>query len=277
MNAEIPTPRDRKQSLIDRIEAAVNRDAECLPLDDAAAHLEYRTAMDLCEHIGTDEKNLTELEEDTELFILDWAIELPFRLARAGLIEEAATLGARFAAITEAQNFLPDRAIILAEAGRREDALAQVTENLQRFAEDPWVTIKSGDVYETLAEREQAERLYRQGLEMAGDDEYTRAGAVERLVPLVDNAGRKEEANAHIEAEEARKARHPPFWNRVLDEEPGAHTCPLLGDITKDLFPEPDNFDSFSVPYTRPDPKIGRNDPCPCGSAKKYKKCCLGK
>jgi len=24
-------------------------------------------------------------------------------------------------------------------------------------------------------------------------------------------------------------------------------------------------------------PKIGRNDPCSCGSGKKYKKCCLGK
>ncbi len=23
--------------------------------------------------------------------------------------------------------------------------------------------------------------------------------------------------------------------------------------------------------------KIGRNDPCPCGSGKKYKKCCMGK
>jgi tetratricopeptide (TPR) repeat protein len=27
-------------------------------------------------------------------------------------------------------------------------------------------------------------------------------------------------------------------------------------------------------PYTRPEPKVGRNDPCPCGSGKKYKKCC---
>ena len=24
-------------------------------------------------------------------------------------------------------------------------------------------------------------------------------------------------------------------------------------------------------------PKIGRNEPCPCGSSKKYKKCCLGR
>ena len=26
--------------------------------------------------------------------------------------------------------------------------------------------------------------------------------------------------------------------------------------------------------YRRQEPKVGRNDPCPCGSGKKYKKCC---
>ena len=26
--------------------------------------------------------------------------------------------------------------------------------------------------------------------------------------------------------------------------------------------------------YVRPTPKVGRNDPCPCGSGKKYKECC---
>jgi preprotein translocase subunit SecA len=26
-------------------------------------------------------------------------------------------------------------------------------------------------------------------------------------------------------------------------------------------------------PFVRADPKISRNDPCPCGSGKKYKKC----
>ncbi|MEM7581916.1 MAG: SEC-C metal-binding domain-containing protein [Acidobacteriota bacterium] len=25
---------------------------------------------------------------------------------------------------------------------------------------------------------------------------------------------------------------------------------------------------------TRDSPKIGRNEPCPCGSGRKYKKCC---
>ena len=28
------------------------------------------------------------------------------------------------------------------------------------------------------------------------------------------------------------------------------------------------------VPYVREGPKVGRNEPCPCGSGKKYKKCC---
>ena len=27
-------------------------------------------------------------------------------------------------------------------------------------------------------------------------------------------------------------------------------------------------------PVKREEPRVGRNDPCPCGSGKKYKKCC---
>jgi SEC-C motif/Protein of unknown function (DUF2384) len=34
-------------------------------------------------------------------------------------------------------------------------------------------------------------------------------------------------------------------------------------------------FDEPPGPYTKAFPKIGRNDPCPCGSGKKYKRCCL--
>jgi len=30
-------------------------------------------------------------------------------------------------------------------------------------------------------------------------------------------------------------------------------------------------------PIRRTEPKIGRNDPCSCGSGKKFKKCCMGK
>jgi hypothetical protein len=36
-----------------------------------------------------------------------------------------------------------------------------------------------------------------------------------------------------------------------------------------------DGLFDFPEPYVREQPKPGRNDPCPCGSGMKYKKCCL--
>ena len=34
---------------------------------------------------------------------------------------------------------------------------------------------------------------------------------------------------------------------------------------------------SGPAPVKSSHPKVGRNDPCPCGSGKKYKQCCLGR
>jgi preprotein translocase subunit SecA len=36
-------------------------------------------------------------------------------------------------------------------------------------------------------------------------------------------------------------------------------------------------FPNASQPELTSKAKVGRNDPCPCGSGKKYKKCCIGK
>lgn len=38
---------------------------------------------------------------------------------------------------------------------------------------------------------------------------------------------------------------------------------------------EPNSGPIGQKTYVRETPKIGRNEPCPCGSGKKYKKCCL--
>jgi uncharacterized protein len=35
------------------------------------------------------------------------------------------------------------------------------------------------------------------------------------------------------------------------------------------------SFEKIKHPIKRDVPKVGRNDPCPCGSGKKYKNCCL--
>jgi uncharacterized protein len=37
---------------------------------------------------------------------------------------------------------------------------------------------------------------------------------------------------------------------------------------------ELDDEDYYPETYVRPEPKIGRNEPCPCGSGKKFKRCC---
>jgi uncharacterized protein YecA (UPF0149 family) len=34
-------------------------------------------------------------------------------------------------------------------------------------------------------------------------------------------------------------------------------------------------LDSLGTPHREPLRKVERNDPCPCGSGKKYKHCCL--
>ena len=59
-------------------------------------------------------------------------------------------------------------------------------------------------------------------------------------------------------------------------EEGAKENLRLLGEDTE--YPA-DAYDPyyFNEPYVRPEPKTGRNDPCPCGSGKKYKKCCLAK
>lgn len=48
-------------------------------------------------------------------------------------------------------------------------------------------------------------------------------------------------------------------------------------DIDDEFGESFDEFDPFvdRLPYVREEPRIGRNEPCPCVSGKKYKKCCL--
>jgi len=49
------------------------------------------------------------------------------------------------------------------------------------------------------------------------------------------------------------------------------------GDLDDPLVPRGWPSIAFGEPAINPTRDVGRNDPCPCGSGKKYKKCCLGK
>jgi hypothetical protein len=222
------------------------------------------------------EPRLDLLDELTERSTVDvgwWLGELPFALARFGMVDEAAGLCARMAAVREVEFFLGDRAVILAEAGRRDEALRQVEKNLARFPDDAWVRIKAGDVYRELGDAAAAEAAYRHALAMSDADEpsFDRDGAVERLICILDETGRTEEANALIESEKARAAE----LGRVGDAAEGEDAEDskwLNATPSPDYAPSPSGVSPGTM--VRREPKVGRNEPCPCGSGKKFKRCC---
>jgi len=51
--------------------------------------------------------------------------------------------------------------------------------------------------------------------------------------------------------------------------------APLVKENSKEALSYEGQLPEENIPtYKRESPKVGRNDPCPCGSGKKYKKCC---
>ena len=80
----------------------------------------------------------------------------------------------------------------------------------------------------------------------------------EKLICLLEKSSKRGEKAAKLLQKDLEKGADvldeiddPFFWDAFQDEKP-----------------------TVSQPYVRMTPKIGRNDPCPCGSGKKYKKCC---
>jgi hypothetical protein len=69
------------------------------------------------------------------------------------------------------------------------------------------------------------------------------------------------------------KAGKPPIFNSHPLEQPQKEPS-LAQECTTENLPKDARKPE---PYRRPEPKIGRNDACPCGSGQKYKRCCLGK
>ena len=197
-------------------------------------------ALALAERLTGKPEELSELMS-RGLLSDEWLIELPFALAWKGLVDEAVRVGDALAELDEDNRalFASDVAVILAEAGRREQALARVEENLWRFPDDLWTQIHAGDVHLALSDPTRAEQAFRDALAMAHarSDAQGVADANERLNRLLPGQpGREQEANAAVE--EMERAGRAAFT--------GARVAT----------------------------KIGRNDPCPCGSGRKYKRCC---
>jgi hypothetical protein len=76
-------------------------------------------------------------------------------------------------------------------------------------------------------------------------------------------------------------------YNKIINELPVGSIYELYDEIVENKYEnDVDEGDGFFTDYEnieesllpiRTEPKIGRNDSCPCGSGKKFKKCCLEK
>lgn len=224
--------------LLGHLEHAVDR----LPDEQATSELlraDAAAALELADRLRG---RPADFEDWVEGFMgHEWMTQLPWDLARRGLVDEATRVADAFAELDGDHGaiYANDAAVLLAEAGRGDDARARVDANLRAYPSDAWTHIHAGDVHRTLAEPDRAEREFRRAAALAearGDRDSVSAIAARLRDLLAALPGREEEA-----AQAARTA------ERVLAAEE-------LGQ--------------------RIAPRTGRNEPCPCGSGRKFKKCC---
>jgi tetratricopeptide (TPR) repeat protein len=187
---------------------------------------------------------------DTEVWawrVDDWLMSLPFGLGRAGMVDEAVRACDRLGALLpeNAGLFAGDAVVILAQADRGTEALARAERAVAAWPDDPWVHAKAGDAHVSLDDPAGAEQAYRAALDAAlRGDAYDVEPVADRLIDLLRaQPGRQADVTAV-------KRRVKAAVRRV-----GSGLVRL-------------------EPVRREAPKVGRNDPCPCGSGRKYKRCC---
>ena len=96
-------------------------------LDASRLRLDYELALRLSEATPT-AKALDDFSDAADLDVVGWLLDVPFELAKAGMVVEATHLQQVWAGIDERANFLGDRAVLLAKAGMKEEAVAQIAE-----------------------------------------------------------------------------------------------------------------------------------------------------
>lgn len=246
--------------------------------------LARRLIAALARQVSPEEQFLALCEED-DADSEGWLMEMPFELAHGGMVDEAQRLCQELATVLWPQDFLAIRALILSGANRTEEALAQCEEVLQRFPREPAAVDRVCEALLQCRELDRAEALTREMMAWADPEDYLlHAGAMERLVSILRQQGRDTEAREEeARLDEYYLAHEDEFDDDFEDEEEDedeeddivieAEAAPRAWP---DRIGEPLTAGHLPPlqPYVRPEGKVGRNEPCTCGSGKKYKKCC---
>jgi tetratricopeptide (TPR) repeat protein len=128
-------------------------------------------------------------------------LDLPLSLANADETGSALAVALAFEFLAP-DKLRGDRAIILAQGGSRDQAVALIAENLAQAEDRALAEAKAGDAYRALNEEDAAEVYYRRSL-AESKTAFERSEAVLRIVSLLSDTGREQDAARFLA--EARK------------------------------------------------------------------------
>jgi tetratricopeptide (TPR) repeat protein len=129
-------------------------------------------------------------------------LDLPLSLANAHETTSALAVARAFEFIAP-DKLRGDSAVILAQANRRDEAVAKVAKNLEQAEDVALAEAKAGDAYRALGEADSAEAYYRRSLSESKTP-FERSEAVLRIVSLLSDSGREQDAARFLAEERAR-------------------------------------------------------------------------
>jgi tetratricopeptide (TPR) repeat protein len=208
-------------------------------------------ALEAARWIGEndDRQALLELLADGDGLL--WALDLPSGLSEAGLHEQALELCEALEFVRGEQETRSERPFLLARAGRTDEARAQAERWLAESPEDAWAWLLTGDLFALLGDGARARAGVERAEALGADDLDLRAAALERRLALAHEGGRASEAER---------------LERELEE--------LQVALAEDAEGASELDEAFATGRLDSSASTGRNEPCPCGSGMKYKRCC---
>ena len=193
---------------------------------------------------------LAELGEDQPGDLRAWLFELPSFLAKKGREQEGQALCDRLAPLLGAEYVEAERVLVHWEAGNRDEARTLSEKLLADHPDHAWVHLRAGTIAERSKNGKTALASYQKSLELA-------------------RARHAEDADAG--AQDLRFAYDALIGFHQSQNE--AHEAVELSRQMMEDLPELEE-EMRTEQIVNEAPKVGRNDPCTCGSGKKFKKCC---
>jgi tetratricopeptide (TPR) repeat protein len=232
---------DLPEELVRRVDEAV-RDGGVLSeltAGELAAHAEL--AVELAERFAGRPGDFEAFAAGTDFTFDEWLLNLPLRLADAGLVDEALRVADALRATDKRYeaDYAGEAARLLARAGRGDEARERIRACLASFGDIPYTWLTAGEALAALGDVDGATDAYERAIDVAEER---------------DEPGEVADAYGHLDQF---LDEHPEASSRV--REPTARVRISTGDATQ-------------APVRSE--KIPRNKPCPCGSGRKYKRCC---